>query len=356
MSIPLNPIIISSTTSISVALKQTAAARALKVSNKSSFDLQLTGFGGFGSRWLASGVEDLLIDQGESSGQLSINAFNTANLQNPPSGACLITVYLKDEPLPVGNWPVSIPSQVVNSVSNTTSIVENDGNPAGTVFVGSIVTGDGTNKSVSITNDGIVIIGDVANPGSLTLAGPAILNGALTAKGLIVLAAAGLLTHVLGGLTVDQNLLVSGASTQVGVITSNNGISIVEGGQTTDIFNDAADGGRFRINVPGAAKFYVNGVSTFHVDSNGVGISSGKYFTLASSFSRISFVTFTSVNGTTAAINHNLGATPAVIVGNAYSTGVNASNVTLGFSEIGATTFKCTSIAAVNVVAICMAN
>jgi hypothetical protein len=54
---------------------------------------------------------------------------------------------------------------------NVAGSIKNDGNPVGTQIVEATVSGDGS-SAVIITNDAQMTLGDVANPGSLTLAGP----------------------------------------------------------------------------------------------------------------------------------------------------------------------------------------
>lgn len=102
-----------------------------------------------------------------------------------------------------------------------TTTVENDGNSAGTLFVGSIVSGQ-TNHSVSITNDGIVNI-SVLLAGVLTT-----LIQTATSGSLLQLGALNQLTEVLGSLTVDQSIHCNNYTDSAG----NDGVSITPGTKT----------------------------------------------------------------------------------------------------------------------------
>lgn len=72
----------------------------------------------------------------------------------------------------------------------------------------------------------------------------------------------------------------------------------------------------------------------------------------------LTIVSFNTVNGTTAALAHNMkvqgvSTAPTAIVAIGFTSAVSGTNATIGISEVGATTFKASSIAAFPAIAIC---
>lgn len=289
-------------------------------------------------------------------------------LPNPPVSTLMITYYGPGEPIPqtstLGNSPVGIGGSVQTSSVQTLS---NEGNAAGGLVVD---IGDVTisqlwkiftdHFSIAVDQAGVthtVLKGNTTgNPlqlgqvGDITeVLGKLTADQLLTAALGIAISASGL--SVIGGTTSDS-LTVTGNSALTGVITSNNGMSIVEGGLTSTIFNDA--GGFLNLNNPTSIQQVINGIGQFHVDANGAGLGAGSMHFLTGSIARVTIVSFTTVNGTTGTIAHGLGATPDIIIGNAFNTGVNSANITIGFSEVNATTFKASSIAVAACKALCI--
>lgn len=174
----------------------------VKVTNKSPYDVQYSGFGVYGLDWLAAGTEYMLSGKVNSSGSLNLTAFNNTNVSPQQPGAVLITVYDANEPLPQGHWPVSIPFQTVQGSSTVTQAnsVVNDGNSPGTTFI-SAQPSDvvGVNPTVTINNDGSILIsGD--NAGVLTQ----LLKLVAGASPEVILAASNVLTLLQGTFQTRQ--------------------------------------------------------------------------------------------------------------------------------------------------------
>lgn len=307
-------------------------SQAIKFTNRTLYDMQVSGYGFESTDWIPAGTEYMLDAGIYNSGNISFEAFNNALINNPAPGPVLLTEYISGENVPAGHWPVSIPQTSVQTVT-TSSTLSNESQPAGTEIID--IGTPGNLKAIDIFNDHFiwsVIQSGVAHQ---------VLKGQTSGNPLQI-GATGDVTEFLSKPTFDD------------VATFLQGFFIIENAKTSQIFNEST--GRLTIQNPTTIYMNINGTNMMHFDSNGMGISNGKIYTLAQAFSRLSIVSFTSVNGTTSAINHNLGATPTLIVGNAFTTGVSSANVTLGFSEVGATTFKASSIAAVPCIALCLAQ
>ena len=104
-----------------------ATIKAVRLSNTSPFDMQHSGFGASpGGEWLAAGTERMLYAS-ENIGDLYIIPFNNSNVIG--TGNVLVTQYLHGDNVPQGNWPATIPTQIVqaqvlaaNTLSNENSI------------------------------------------------------------------------------------------------------------------------------------------------------------------------------------------------------------------------------------------
>lgn len=153
----------------SIQLYNTLNVIAIKVSNKSQYDILYSGFGTLGQEWIVAGTEYVLSSSNGNQGVLRLEAFNTVNINPAPPAAIIYTIYSSGDRLPLGNWPVSIPFQTVSAaiVTTTAQYVKDDIDPAGTVFVESTVVGDGAGSAFSVTVDGIVTIGNVNHNGDL---------------------------------------------------------------------------------------------------------------------------------------------------------------------------------------------
>lgn len=215
MPIPIGPITAVPGVTSSTPLINLGSIQALKISNGSPFDLTISGFGIIGSEIVPAGTEYRLHDNGQNLGALNILPVNNSGISG--TGIVNLVAYLVGEKLPEGIWPLTIPTQIVQAkVANVPAVV-NDGNPIGTQFLESTVSG-APGSTWSFTNDGnnsfiAVLISNVvhkliqfANSGNELKLGDT---------------TAGQITEVLSQLTVDQVLNVtksinlSGASNTV---------------------------------------------------------------------------------------------------------------------------------------------
>ena len=264
-------------------------------------------------------------------------------LPNPPVNALSTVYYAPGEPVPdsytLGNSPIG---GSTNTVGNTLS---NEGNPPTPVLIIDIGNTSHT-QLITIFNDGTFAW-------SVNIGGTnhTLMQGSIT--NLLQLGMLNDVSQVLGQLSVAQLVTASGG-VQLGS-TTNDFIASGETGNNKIL--DATSGASLFLNPPatGAGRVIgmaTNGVERFEFNDNGALLKSGTITLLHGALARLSSVIFNTVNGTTAAINHNLGATPNWGFAIAWNTGVNSSNVTIGLSEVGATTFKASSIAAVQAIAL----
>jgi len=86
-------------------------------------------------------------------------------------------------------------------VGTSASSIVNDGNVAGTQIIESTVTGDAGGSAVTLTNNAVMVLGDVANPGSLTMKGPLTTSGVITSTSTVSLDSGTLTSDGAGNLT-----------------------------------------------------------------------------------------------------------------------------------------------------------
>lgn len=206
--------------------------QAVRFTNKTPYDLKATGFGLTGQEWLAAGVEYMLRAEVNNVGYINLQAFNNSNLSPAPAANVLLTEYLNNEKLPQGTWPVSIPTQVVQGSLTTTTAnnVQNDGNPPGTIFVESTVSGDSA-SAVKLTNDAKLDLGTALNPGHINVRGPfSSDNGGILTDGNSNLTIAGKIivnsiNSIINNLQVNNSLNVNGGSSfdSGGIATTGSG-------------------------------------------------------------------------------------------------------------------------------------
>lgn len=169
MSVPISGITVTPGVRQSIVLPNPSGIAAIKFTNGTPYDITHTGFGAKGTSIIPEGTEYMLYaDQGNTG---SITFTPVDNLAYGGTGIVNLVVYDVDEPLPKGNWPITVPAQVVkNVVPTTATAIVNSGNAAGTHVIDCTVLGD-LNESFIATNDGKVQIGDAAHPGQLTVVG-----------------------------------------------------------------------------------------------------------------------------------------------------------------------------------------
>ncbi len=124
-------------------------------------------------------------------------------LNIPCIDACDIDFYESSEELPE-TYPSSLVRQTIvgnsiNLATSTTNLV-NDGNLAGTQIIEATVAGDGS-SAVSVTNDGVVALGNALRPGKVVTNG----NGEVDTNTIVSPADGGSVLSVTAGKTRLQN-------------------------------------------------------------------------------------------------------------------------------------------------------
>jgi len=101
-----------------------------------------------------------------------------------PLSAVFLTLYGANETIQ-GTYPTSLVRQAnfgnPGGISTSTDAIQNIGNTAGTIIIKAQPTGD-TNFPVQVTNDGNVILGDVAHPAVIIITGNMDMSGDFTAN------------------------------------------------------------------------------------------------------------------------------------------------------------------------------
>lgn len=300
MAYPLATVLIVPGTPQTVQLLHPQITQALKVSNKSYYDLQYGDFGTQGIDWIPAGTEYMLYASVQNQGDIYFNAVNNANISPVTSGPILITEYITGEELPKGQWPISIPYQNVsaNLSITTAQYVKDDVDSAGTVFVESTVSGDAS-SSVSITNDGKLTLGTTARAGQL---------------------------FINNGFGVDNTGIDASGNVNVG-----NGSHITTNAINANALNDLA----LNVNAGQRIVDSINGVPTFRTDVNGANLLSGSMNFIAGSLTRIKYGSGTTGAGGNVTITHGLGTTPAAVF---LTETVNVNDI-MSVTSVTSTTF-----------------
>lgn len=157
MSLTLDPLSITTNTILRITVQNPNTVASILLSNKSFMDLKVSGVEGGGDRWVVAGTEVMLNGEDTFSGVMTILPLNTANIPSTTVSVILVTIFYVGDELPSGSWPVSIPSQVVNSTVALATQVQNDGNPGGTFVVEAKPSGASA-STVVIDNSGNVTI------------------------------------------------------------------------------------------------------------------------------------------------------------------------------------------------------
>jgi hypothetical protein len=132
-----------------------------------------------------------------------------------PISQVIIETYDQNETVP-GTYPAALVRQtnIGNSVTTSSGSVAqliNDGNTSQQI-IEATVAGDGA-SAVTLTNDAVMVLGDVAHPGSLTAKGTITADGAGVGLAVTNNETVGGTLEVLGAADLDSTLDVSGAST-----------------------------------------------------------------------------------------------------------------------------------------------
>jgi hypothetical protein len=290
---------------------------------------------------------------------------DSLNVSTPPISAVFLTLYGANETVS-GTYPVSLFYQTslgggtTSTNVGTVSSISNDGNPSGTTLIESTVLGQVGH--VMLTNDGILnlftlISGVMVELIQTQATGNPLLLGTLSK-----------ITEILGSLTVDQNVIITGTETVTGNTSlstlSSSGLATLNSIQTNTVQDSNGNSyiaitpssvTRVNTNAGGTVALQVSGVSqaTFSsatcnvtppivcsssITSNGgftLGGSTFNYALYTNSLSRISTGTYA---GSTVShtVNHNLGAIPSNVL---TSGGVSTGTSTGGSDTYTSTTF-----------------
>lgn len=138
-----------------IPIKNPSMAQAIKLSNGTPFDLDAEGFGTQGQEVIVAGIEVILYAKVQNSGFINITPVNNNNVTG--TGVINIVVYLIGEQLPVGHWPVTIPTQTVQAKVSTVTTLVNDGSAPGTQIIESTESGS-SGSNVSVLNDSTLVL------------------------------------------------------------------------------------------------------------------------------------------------------------------------------------------------------
>lgn len=353
MAIALKPVTLTPGVSSNVPLNNLGSILAIKLTNGTPFDITVSGFGFNGSGIVPAGTEYMLHAEVENSGVISLYPVN--NVGASGTGIANLTVFVIGEKLPPGNWPVTVPAQTVSAKVSTVTDLINDGNISGHQFLESTVSG-APGSTWSFTNDGNasfigVLVANIVDK----------LIQISNVDPLLAIGIAGHLTEVLGSLTIDQVLTITGnmianggmnintirdnvaGNVQVTLaaagitianiltLTSNlnlNGGSIFDS-QGNGVIAVTDTGGvtqNTRLQSTSVINFQVpGGTSIAHIDSTGFHLDAGAVAFLSGSFAHVQRFTGTG-NGTVATGVTN----PFSIVNDACT--VSGSSQTIGMT------------------------
>ncbi len=337
----------------------------VRIRNESPYDLDVN-LSGQGTITVAPWQrDDIYLTRGYT-GQCNI----VPNLLSTASGSPSSYVVVDGFPQGELTQPMSVPlvrlaniGNSVNTVGGGSSYVQNDGNAGWTSIVESTPTG-AASSTVEIDNNGNVTVKG-NNAGTLTT----LLQLIAGASPAVQLAAASILTEVLGGLQVDKATTLTGAVTATnasndilasaipasGVTAGTliNGVDLTEiysdgglitsngsGDLTASSLNGPASG---NLNITAGASGliflqYASASNAVEISSAGLTLKNGVIGLLAGQFSRMNAHRTTCGSGTT--ISHGLGVTPTMSVG--CPDMAQAGSATVGTGNNTSTTFQAT--------------
>lgn len=223
------------------------------VQNESPYSLGLSIDGTGSTRTVAAQTIDKIpIPSAGFNGNIiltpTIVLLNTANA---PSFAVLLDAFGKDEE-PLGAYPVALSRAVqvegnVNTMTTSTSAIDNELNSSGTPIITSVVAGDAPNKAVYLTNDAQGNIGDSAHPANLTINGNETVTATFTVNGSSFFAAMqvfGLLQLTGASIQLDNAQTISwkdnaGTVRQVLTLSNTNKVIVSGASQFVEFRNQA---------------------------------------------------------------------------------------------------------------------
>jgi len=302
MSMMLAPVTLPNNTDV-IQLGGPDSISAIRIADESAFHLSVAMNGNGGTYPIDAWTADVIYTKDFPGWDGSITITSLTILTNnagAPATSALITIFGKQEQVK-GTYPVGLSrlnniGNAVNTNVTSTNSIDNEGNPAPTQIITSIVSGDGTNKAVSLTNDGVFSIGTAAHPGSISFD-----NGKITSDG------AGQLNLANGILNLAGNDILDASGVNTSLISTS--------------------GHNIQFQIPKG-----NVLAT--IDSTGINsLGIGVNFNIG----RIKDINNGSaLSGT---INHGLSGTPAAVVDTCNS---SSSSATVGASNYTTTQFTLT--------------
>lgn len=328
MSYTLGTILLSPGTSQLITLPDPGTVQALKVTNKTPYDVQYSNFGTIGNDWLAAGTEYFLYSTVQNQGSIMFTAFNTVNITPANPAPLLVTLYVTGESLPAGHWPVSIPSQVVQAQVSQLATLTNAGNNPLTQVI-TMQPSDAATPTFSADNSGNFFIkGD--NAGVLTTLIQLIAGSSPAVK----LAAAGLIAEVLGGLKVDQTFECVGTANLA---------------DTTQILSGTTGSETRIVNTAGSdiAFYSPLGTQTGRLTNAGIFECNGLQLN-SLPLTRMVPVGQIAIGTTQGTYTHTLGVVPDIVILQINGTSSTAGSVKVDYGTLTSTTFKATASVAVS--------
>lgn len=358
------------------------------IQNESPYSLQVSIDGTGSTRTIAAQVMDKLPipSSGFNGNIVLMPVIVLTNYTNAPSFAVLLDAFGKDEE-PEGTYPVALSRAVqiagnVNAVTTTTNGIDNEGNPAGTNIIKSIVSGDGTNLAVSLTNDAQMTLGDTLHAALLAIVGSETISGGLTVNSEAFFAGVqmfGLLQMIGASIQLDnaQSILFkdNGGTVRPVIGLSNTNKVIISGAaqfvefrnqsgtviMSLDLTNSILQFPQGGMTIAGSSlatiltssvvNSYLNGSTSSNLQaggttilnclSNGINCQQRINFSINGGLTSMSNFTGT---GTTTGVAHGLGTTPDFI---AISCTQAGSTATFGYSALTTTTCTITAGASV---------
>lgn len=246
--------------STSFAAPQSSANGALVFWNESNNSLELT-FGDGATMYLPAWYHR---HKCGATGNVNVTwgIHATLSSASPPVSEVLVEAYDAGEKFPA-DGPLVRQTNIGNDVNtNVTSTngIDNEGNPVGTSIIKSIVSGDAS-TAISWTNDAILINGDAAHPGTVSLD-----NGTITTDGSGNLAAKQITS---GAIVAQSTLAVTGASTLTGAVIATNAANTIaasslQGGANLPLGQLGVSGAGDILDASGNA-VYLKAASSIHL-------------------------------------------------------------------------------------------
>jgi len=240
MGIPQAAVPLTAGQSVSIPVSNPNRVSCIELYNGTPYDLTVSGYGVQGGGTIvAAGLGHRLFGEIHNSGYLNMTAVN--NTGATATGVVNLIFYEANEKLPPGQFPVTIPSQIVSAkvsgVQTLTNETSTDG--AEVIDIGTV----SINKLIDIFNNHFKLSVEIAGVEHKVIV------GSLTGNP-VQIGQSGDTTEVLGNLTTDGNETVTGTSTITGALTATNASSLVQKANTlADIAN--LPGGRLGASAAG---------------------------------------------------------------------------------------------------------